>query len=95
MKIEHCRACGAEIGFIKTKAFRTVPVDAEPVWIKPGDGFGYILPDGSTIQGQLAGDADDDPDGNLIEAYISHFATCTEPDAFRKRKGGRKNEKAD
>lgn len=86
MNTTKCRACGKEIGFIKTKAFRTVPVDADPVWIRPGDGFSYILPDGRTIQGQLAGDADDDPDSNLMKAYISHFATCTEPDAFRKRK---------
>ena len=90
MKKQYCRACGAQIGFIKTKQFRTVPVDADPVWIRPGEGFTYILPDGKTIQGQIAGDADDDPEGKLVEAYISHFATCTEPDAFRKRKSGRR-----
>ena len=89
MKEEYCRACGAPIRFIKTKQFKTTPVDADPVWIRPGEGFTYILADGRTIQGQLAGDADDDPNSNLMEAYISHFATCTEPDAFRKRKGRR------
>ena len=90
MNTTKCRACGKEIGFIKTKLYKTVPVDAEPVWIRPGDGFPYILADGQTVWGQIAGDADDDPDSNLIEAYISHFATCTEPEAFRKRKSNRK-----
>lgn len=78
MRTEKCRKCGREICFIKTRAFRTVPVDAEPVWVRPGDGYAFILPDGRTIQGQIAGDADDDPDSNLMEAYISHFATCRE-----------------
>ena len=81
-----CRACGKEIAFIKTKAYKTTPVDAEPVWIKPGEGFTYILPDGGSVTGQIAGDADDDPEGTFVEAYISHFATCTEPDGFRQRK---------
>ena len=85
MKEAKCRACGKPICFIKTKAHKTTPVDADPVWIRPGDGFTYNLPNGQTIQGQIAGDADDDPDSNLIKAYISHFATCTEPDSFRRR----------
>lgn len=82
----YCRACGAEIEFIKTKAFKTVPVNVEPVWIRPDhDGNSYVMKDGSVILGVMAGDADDDPDSNCIMAYVSHFATCPYGGKFRRR----------
>ncbi len=87
-----CKACGKEIFFIKTDHFKSVPCDAEPVWIhQQSGGTPYIRIDGSTVVGYIAGDADDDPDSNLIPAYVSHFATCPAGDQFRKtRKKDRK-----
>ena len=86
-----CRGCGKEIAFIKTEKGKSMPVDPEPVWIRmEAGGNPFMRADGTYVYGHKAGDADDDPDSNLIEAYISHFATCTEPEAFRKRKSSRK-----
>lgn len=88
-----CRGCGADIFFIKTNHFKTVPVDAEPVWIRQETGGkAYFRKDGSTVIGYIAGDADDDPDTNLIEAYRSHFATCPRAEEFRRN--GKKERKA-
>lgn len=81
-----CRACGAEIMFIETTLYKKTPVDAEAVWVRPdpkGPGT-YVLPNGGTIRGEAVGDAFDDENVGLKLAYVSHFATCTNPDTFRK-----------
>ncbi len=85
----NCRACGAEIMFIKTTAGKTTPVDAKAVFYIP-DPKGknlYVLPDGTTERGwtvPVQGDA-------AKIGYVSHFATCPEADKFRKpRKSTRK-----
>ena len=73
-----CRGCGAEVLIIKSGGYYgRVMVEAEPVWIKQmhgGDPF--ITLDGRTVIGQAAGDADDDPDSNFLEAYIPHKGRC-------------------
>ena len=85
--LTQCRACGAEIFFIKTASFKTVPVNADPVYVhQQSGGKPYIRIDGSTVIGFIAGDAEDDPDANLIQAYESHFATCQAADEFRKKR---------
>ena len=85
-----CRGCGAEILWIKTAADRRrMPVDGEPVWVKlEAGGKPYFRRDGSTVIGRIVGDAydDDDPDANLIEAFVSHYATCPVGGQFRNRK---------
>ena len=87
-----CRACGAEIRFIPTALYKKAPVDAEPVYIvpveatkEPGEVGTYILPTGGTIRGQIVPDEDIDADTDIKLAYVSHFATCTAPERFRKR----------
>lgn len=91
-KTAPCRGCGKEIAFIKTVKGKTMPVDPEPVWVSQcAGGSPYLRPDGTYVTGRIVGDAYDteDPDTNLIEAYVSHFATCPEANRFRKdRKGG-------
>lgn len=88
-----CRACGAEIGFIKTKAGKSVPVDAASVYFK-FDPLGtdvFVMMNGEVKRGrQITEDAaplDCEPE----IGYVCHFATCPEADKFRKpRKKDRK-----
>ena len=89
MNITSCRACGAPIGFIKTKAGKTVPVDEKSLNFLP-DPEGnelFVLVDGSTQRGtRVAEESNSSQIG-----FISHFATCPEADKFRKpRKSDRK-----
>ena len=89
MKITNCRACGAPIGFIKTKAGKTMPVDGESVYFLPDpDGNElFVLVDGSTQRGTRV----DEESNSTQIGFISHFATCPEADSFRKqRKSDRK-----
>ena len=80
-----CRGCGAEIIFIKTQKMKTIPCDPEPVHIRQDiHGNTYVRKDGTFVIGETVGDAFDDPDTNLIEAYVSHFATCPVGGKFRK-----------
>lgn len=89
MKISQCRACGAEIMFIKSVAGKTIPVNAEQIAYqqKAGGSLKVVTPNGEVISGELAGD----PQKATGIGYISHFATCPEADKFRKpRKSDRK-----
>ena len=83
-----CRACGAEVLWIRMQMTRRkMPVDAEPVWIRPAPGGdSFVKADGTIVIGEKAGDALDDPDVRLEEAYESHFATCPDGARFRNRK---------
>jgi hypothetical protein len=73
-----CRGCGEEIRIIKNGGFYgRVIVDAEPVWVRMDPaGELFITADGRAITGYEAGDADDDPDSNLMEAYVPHKGHC-------------------
>ena len=82
MRTSFCRACGAEILFIKTLTGKTTPADAEPVSFMEDDrgtDF-FILLDGSTRRGRRC----DERESGLT-GYVSHFATCPNAEAFRKR----------
>ena len=85
-----CRACGAKIMFLKTAAGKTAPVDEEAVFFRKGDGKDlFVLGDGTTVRGTRVAEM---RDGDSF-GYISHFATCTNPDFFRKpRKRDRKKQ---
>lgn len=78
-----CRACGKTIGFIKTVKGKTMPVDPEPVYFLPDvtKSRKYVLPDGKVVTGADCGEDNED----AWIGYVSHFATCTEPERFRKR----------
>lgn len=89
MNITKCRACGAPIGFIKSVAGKTIPVDAEPFsYVQKSNGtLKIVTPNGEVVSGELP----DDPQNATGIGYISHFATCPEADQFRKkRKSDRK-----
>lgn len=88
-RITHCRACGAEIMFIKTFAGKSIPVDAESkYYIKDNRGKQKIVtPNGEVISAELT----DESEKATGIGYVSHFATCPEADQFRKkRKSDRK-----
>ena len=92
-----CRACNREIMFIETALYKKIPVDAEPVWVRPDEkaAKSYVLPNGSIIKGEAVGDAFDDETAELKLAYISHFATCPCADQFRKPRARKKERKAE
>lgn len=78
----YCRACGAEIFFIKTENGKTAPVDAEPVTFRPYD-FGpemFVMLDGSVRRGRRCDAMEGEETG-----YVSHFATCPNAEEFRRR----------
>ena len=81
-----CRGCGAEIIWIKMYGSgKQMPVDAEPVRVLYGEGEEkFIKPEGIVILGRQIGDAwDDNPEKTVMEAYVSHFATCPKSGQFR------------
>lgn len=82
-----CKACGQEILFIPTRLYKKCPVDAEPVYVVPSAEAEniYVTPDGGTIRGYEIGNTFDDEQANIRLAYVSHFATCTNPGRFRRR----------
>lgn len=87
-RTSQCRGCGKEIRFIKTVKGKTMPVNPEKVWVRIAKGGKpYMKKDGTFVTGEIVGDAYDmnNPDSELIEAYESHFATCTKADTFRKK----------
>lgn len=95
MKTSFCRACGAEIGFIKTKNGKTIPVNPEQIQIlkmSSADGV-YVTPDGEVVHGKPCSECTNAGKTEQWDVgYISHFATCPEADKFRKRrKSDRKN----
>lgn len=84
MKTSFCRACGAEIGFIKTVAGKTIPVNPEEVVYeqKAGGSLKIVTPNGEVLSAERPAD----PQKATGIGYISHFATCPEADKFRKRR---------
>lgn len=84
-----CRGCGAEIVWIRMQiSGKQMPVDAKPVSVAYEAGAEtFIREDGVPIRGKRVTDAEArETDGPVMEAYVSHFATC--PAAGKFRKGG-------
>lgn len=73
--VKQCKGCGEDIISIKTGMGR-VDVDAEPVWIVPGNGSAFYTIDGGILFGAQAGDANDDPDTKFVEAFMPHRWHC-------------------
>lgn len=89
MRTSLCRGCGAEIGFIKTVAGKTMPVNAKSVRFAAGGAEVFVLPDGNVVHGTRLEEGQSDPTESI--GYVSHFATCPAADSFRRqRKSDRK-----
>jgi len=84
-----CRACQAPIIFIKTVGGKSIPCNAESVYYiqKTGGSQKIVTPNGEVLSAELT----EDQNKATGIGFISHFATCTNPDFFRKsRKSDRK-----
>ena len=90
----NCRACGAEILFIKTQKGKTMPVDAKSKWISTDpEGIPFVLADGSVVKAKevQCADYNEAAKAGYQIGYVSHFATCPQAASFRKpRKSERK-----
>ena len=78
-----CKACGAEIVWIKTVGGKNMPCDAgaERYRLDHKGTATFITERGEVLRGTL------DEDGNVV-GYVSHFQTCPQADRFRKRGQG-------
>lgn len=89
--MSRCRACGAEIVWIKMRGGKIIPCNAKPIQyssipsmpdnVEQLCGGGQVLtlvtPDGDVEHGFF------NPESMKI-GYISHFATCPRANRFRK-----------
>lgn len=75
-----CKACGAEIVWIKTPGGKNMPCDAQKIYFRnttPHGSLKLVLPDGRVATGEL--DLESDQYG-----YQSHFASCPSAQKFRR-----------
>lgn len=70
-----CQSCGATITWAKTENGRAMPLDAAPV----DNGNMQVVDGVAIIVGDLLSPGDDGP------RYVSHFATCPNSAAHRRR----------
>lgn len=75
-----CKTCGAKINWLRLKSGKWNPVDPGRVPYKPDEhgNLTLITMDGEVVRGHL--DIMSDQYG-----YTSHFATCPQADAHRRR----------
>lgn len=80
-----CKACGAEIVWIRLKSGKLHPCDAEDVFYKVGAGPDRIVtPDGEIVAGTIVPELKTHDEGIIKRGYSSHFATCPFADEFRR-----------
>ena len=81
--MSRCKACGAEIIWIRLTSGKMHPCDAEEVAYRVGAGPDRIVTkDGRVVPGTIVSDV---CETNLARGYSSHFATCPFADDLRKR----------
>lgn len=78
-----CKACGADIVFVRSRAGKSIPCDAGliPFWANIKSKTTVVTQEGDVVHCDLEGD----PEEITNVGYIPHWATCTNPDRFRKR----------
>lgn len=82
MNTRPCKACGAQIIWIRSTAGKLIPCNYNPVYYKRTrcSNTRVVLPNGEVITADLTTDyANAEGYG-----YIPHWSTCTNPDKFRK-----------
>lgn len=82
-----CEGCGKSVIWYKNdKTGKAAPVNPEPV----PDGNVTLVDDGQYhVMTKAERQAADEPsmfdDGHALRRFVLHFATCTKPEAFRRR----------
>jgi hypothetical protein len=80
--IARCRSCGAEVRWVSTKADRRMPLDAWP----SRDGNVQLVADqGQLVAEVLRSGRAAEARARGLELFRSHFATCPNADAHRRR----------
>lgn len=71
MQVGTCSGCGAAIVWVVTRAGKRMPVDAKPEK--------RVVLDDVHATGEP-------PQAQVVDTYVSHFATCPKAQRFRKPK---------
>lgn len=81
-----CKACGAPILWVRTRAGRSMPCDTRAIPYRAGGELKLVTPAGDVVSAEAV--------ENPAEAdgwgYAPHWATCQAPKTFRKRGSGRR-----
>lgn len=79
----HCKGCGRQVIWIKTKAGKNMPVDTTlHCYRKDPNGKEKIVTEhGDVVTGNIVYASHEEADGM---GYISHFATCPQAGNFKK-----------
>lgn len=79
-----CKACGAEIIWIKTPTGKSMPCDKEPVmyWQKQGAKGKVVTKNGEVLSCVFEGK----PEGATGMGFIPHWSICTNANKFRNKK---------
>ena len=72
-----CKYCGEQIIWTRMTSGKTMPCDPMAIKFKPGGPEVFVTPEGRVLRGRK------DKNGQL--GYISHFATCKNADAARRK----------
>ena len=78
-----CKSCGAEIIWIKTTSGKAMPCNAKEVvyWENKDGKANIVRPNGEVVRADLEGE--DGKESGI--GYISHFATCPNASAHRRK----------
>ena len=74
-----CRKCGEPLIFIQSKRGRAIPCDPDLATHVLTPGVVVVTPDGQVLRGT------EESKETSVQGYTSHFATCSEPNFFRKK----------
>lgn len=84
-----CKACGADIEFIRLKSGKLHPCDEGYFRFREDHGTDRIVTlDGRIVAGTIVLHPTDKEMGTLQKGMSSHFATCPFADDFRRRSNG-------
>jgi len=79
-----CKACGAEIIWIKTQSGKNMPCDKKPVmyWKKQGTKGKVVTKNGEVVTCEFEGN----PSESTRIGYMPHWSTCPSANKFRNKK---------